>query len=150
MRNRVFIIGVFALGILLYACTQDPERAGDTITDQLNNEIKTGNFEKIYFDMSESARSLTTRDEFISNMNRVVAWMKEYDDSLNWKKGNLRLSNEYKDVYFIHREMEKNGKKLDVTVTISRSMIWRFYDLCVMPSEPATGGVCVTNALRKI
>ena len=147
--GALIVIGVSVLGILLFSCMQSPEAAGDTITDELNNQIKSGDYESIFSDMSESARSVTPRDEFISSMNRVVARMKEYDDSLTWKKGNVRLSNEYTDLYFVHREMENDGKKLYITVTISRSMVWRLFDLCVMPSESSTDAVCATNALRK-
>jgi hypothetical protein len=151
MRNVVFVgIGVFVLGMVLSACINDPETAGDAIAGELNNQIKSGNFEKVYSEMSEAARSLTPQDEFMTNMNQVVKLMKEYDDSLTWRKGSLLLSNEYRDLYFIHREMGPTGKRLNIEVTISLSKLWRFYDLCVTPAESSTGAVCVTNALRKV
>ncbi len=151
MRSIGFItVALFAAYILFFGWIYDGQWAGNSIVDDLNMQIRAGDFEKIYSEMSENAKSSTPREEFMSNMNRVVAEMKDYDDSTAWNKVSGESSNVYRDLYFLHREMERDGKKVQITVTISRSFLWRFYDLCITPVESTTGDICVTDALRKI
>ena len=146
-----FVFIVLLSSVLIANCTVDYKKRGDELIDRLNLQVKAAEFDQLYEELSGEAKRSTPKDEFIRNMDEVVSRMKEVDESLTWKKGNLLLSNEYADLYFVHREMEGNGQKLNIEITFTYTLgLLDYYDICVMPTEASTGAVCATNALRKI
>ncbi len=80
--------------------------------------------------------------------------MRKVDNSLSFQKDkNVRLSTDvYWGLYFEHRKIESNGKKLDIEITLKTNYTAEIYDLCISPSEtePIEDRICITNALRKI
>ena len=123
------------------------------LIEKLNSEIKSGSYELIYEELSDSAKRNTPKEEFLERINKAVEMMKQVDSSISFQKDNkVLLSNEMSDLYFEYRKIEKNGKKLDVVVTIDLRFQNRIYDMCVSPpeSDSIEYQVCITNALRKI
>lgn len=115
-----------------------------------------GNFEQIYVEAGSTAKNLTLKEGFLKKMISAVNKMKEVDESLSWQKGEtVVLSNAdiAADLYLVHRKIERNGKKLDIKITITLiNQVPKFLDLCVSPSELTTveSETCVTNASKKI
>lgn len=146
----VVITTLLWIALVFAGCLNYQER-GDEMIDRLNSQIRQSQLDEIYGDLSSDARSLTPRGEFIRNMNQIVDEMREVDESITWKSSSVLLSNEMSDLYFVRREMEGNGRKLDIDITFSYlAGPLKYYDICVRPSESSTGGICATNAMRKI
>jgi hypothetical protein len=147
-------LGSVSVLLLMLSCSLDRARSSDELVERLNAQIKSGNFEQIYNEADSTAKDLTPKAEFFEKMNSITGTIKEIDDTLSWQKDEqVLLSNEYRNLYFVYRKVEKNGKKLDVTITVAyRGWKPEFYDLCVSPSESSTTEfeICATGALRKI
>ena len=123
------------------------------LIENLNSEIKSGNYELIYEELSDSAKTNTPKEEFLKRINKAVEMMRQVDSSISFQKDSkVLLSNELTNLYFEYRKIEKNGKKLDVEITVDLRFQNRIYDMCVSPSESDSleQTVCITNALRKI
>ena len=87
-------------------CSRISESSNNELIEKLNSQIKTENYEQIYNELSDSAKRLTPKEEFLERINKATKIMKEVDNSLNFKKDkNVRLSNEMSDLYF---EYQKN------------------------------------------
>ncbi|HEY0427976.1 MAG TPA: hypothetical protein VGC76_09355 [Pyrinomonadaceae bacterium] len=157
--NRVFFINTFLIicfGLLATSCSQNRAESSDKLVERLNSQIKLGNFEQIYVEAGSTAKNLTLKEGFLKKMISAVNKMKEVDESLSWQKGEtVVLSNAdiAADLYLVHRKIERNGKKLDIKITITLiNQVPKFLDLCVSPSELTTveSETCVTNASKKI
>jgi hypothetical protein len=152
------IIGIFIVSILFlnFSCSLNRVQSSNEFVERLNTQIKSGDFKQIYNEASDASKVGTSKEEFLENMKSIINEMKEVDESLAWQRDeNILLSNGdiARDLYFVYRKVERNGKKLDITITVSyRSWTPEFYDLCVSPSESTTDAseTCVTNALSKI
>lgn len=148
---RIFIC--LCLVIATINCSRINESSNNELIEKLNLQIKAGNYEQIYSELSDSAKISTPKEEFLERINKAVKVMKEVDNSLTFTEDKkVRLWNEMSDLYFVYRKIENNGKKLDLEITIDLRFRNKIYDLCVSPSESETveKQVCITNALRKI
>lgn len=153
----MFLYKVFACFFLLLVavnCSQNHEEINDKLIEKLNLQIKSGNYEQIYDELSDTAKSLTPKQEFLERINKAVEVMRKVDNSLSFQKDkNVRLSNDvYWDLYFEHRNIGSNDKKLDIEITLKTNYTAKIYDLCILPSETeiVASRICITNALRKI
>ncbi len=150
------ILLIICLGLLVTSCSKYRRESSDKFVEKLNSQIKSGNFEQIYDEASNASKDRTSKEEFLESMKAVINEMRQVDESLAWEKDEkVLLSNGEvsTELYFVYRKIEKNGKKLDVTITVVNGILMpEFYDLCVSPSESKTVEFqkCVTNALRKI
>ena len=90
------------------------------LIEKLNLQIKSGNYEQIYDELSDTAKSLTPKQEFLERINKAVEVMRKVDNSLSFQKDeNVRLSNDvYWGLYFEHRKIEINDRKLDIEITL--------------------------------
>jgi hypothetical protein len=140
--------------LLAASCSQNREEIHDKLIERLNVQIKSGDYEQIYNELSDSAKRLTPKEEFLERIDKAVKMMRTADDSLSFQKDkNVHLSNDvYSDLYFEYRKIEYDNKKFDVEITVDLRFRDRIYDMCVSPSESSTveNQVCITNALRKI
>ena len=156
MFKKIIQIYIISVLFLTLSCSLNRAQSSNEFVERLNARIKSGNFEQIYNEASNASKERTPKEEFVKNMKSVINEMKEVDESLAWQKDEkVLLSNGdiARDLYFVHRKIERNGKKLDITITVRYGiLIPEFYDLCVSPSESTTveSQICVTNALSKI
>jgi hypothetical protein len=153
----MFLYKLFACFFLLLVtvnCSQNREEINDKLIEKLNSQIKSVNYEQIYDELSDTAKSLTPKQEFLERINKAVEVMRKVDNSLLFQKDkNVRLSNNvYRDLYFEYRKIESIGEKLNIEITLKTSYTAKIYDLCISPSETETveNQICITNALRKI
>ena len=143
----------FWLLFIIIGCSRINEGSNNKLIEKLNSEIKSGNYEIIYNELSDSAKKNTPKKEFLERINKAVEMMKEVDSSFSFQKDSkVLLSNEMSDLYFEYRKIEKNGKKLEIQITVDLRFQNRIYDMCVSPSESDSleHQICITNALRKI
>jgi hypothetical protein len=68
------------------SCTIDNKEANERAVESLNKQLKAEEFELIYNQSSNLAKSSVSKNEFIERMKAAVALMKESDENLNWKK----------------------------------------------------------------
>lgn len=147
---------IISILFLFLSCSQFRGQSGDRFVENLNLQIKSGSFEQIYNEINKRAKSLTPKEEFLEKMTTVINKIKEADESLSWQKDEkVLLSNGdiAADLYFVHRKVENNGKKLDITIIVAYDTFTpELFDLCVSTSESRTTEyeTCVTNALSKI
>lgn len=128
------ILLIICLGVLTTSCcSKNHSEASDKFVEKLNSQIKSGNFEQIFNEASDASKERTSKEEFLESMKAVVNKMKEVDESLAWEKDAKVLfsSGEIStDLYFVYRKIEKDGKKLDVTITALNGILTsEFYDL---------------------
>lgn len=153
--TAIWIILVCIL-FLNSGCISYKRISSDNFVEKLHLQIKSEEFVEIYENANSNAKNLTPRNEFMDSIKSVVNKMKETDKSLNWRTDkNVLLSNGdiSTNLYFVYRKMEKDGKKLDIRITLNYDFLLpEFYDLCVSPSDLSTieFQTCVTNALTKI
>ena len=156
MFRTSFQICIIFVLFLTVSCALSRVQSSNEFVERLNSQMRLGNFEQIYNEASDAAKERTSKEEFLRNMKLVINGIKEVDATLTWQKDKkVSLSNDdiSTNLYFVHRKIERNGRKLDVTITLNYGiLIPEFYDLCFSPSESITveSQICVTNALGKI
>jgi hypothetical protein len=118
----MFLYKVFACFFLLLVavnCSKIREEINDKLVGRLNLQIKSGNYEQIYDELSDTTKSLTPKQEFLERINKAVEMMRKIDGSISFQKDEkVRLSNEYANLYFVYRKIESNDKKLDIEITL--------------------------------
>jgi len=112
LTSIIFIISILA------SCSVVLQKANDRAAERLNTQIKQERYDEIYNQSSESLRRSITKEEFNSKMKIATERMKEFDDSLTWKKDETARFD--KSVFhaenFSYRIVSKNGNKTGIKI----------------------------------
>jgi hypothetical protein len=113
----------FFIALISFSCSIYYNKANDQAVERLNAQIKQEKYDEIYSQSSEILRRAISKEEFISKMILATERMKEFDDSLTWKKDETALFD--KSVFhaqnFSYRIVSKDGKKTGIAIDWNES-----------------------------
>jgi hypothetical protein len=108
----------FFIALISFSCSIYYNKANDQAVERLNAQIKQEKYDEIYSQSSEILRRSISKEEFVSKMKIATEKMKEFDDSLTWKKDKTALFD--KSVFhaenFSYRIVSKNEKKTGIQI----------------------------------
>ncbi len=129
----------FFITLISFSCSVYYNKANDQAVERLNSQIKQEKFDEIYSLSSEILRRSISKEEFISKMKIATERMKEFDDSLAWKKDETALFD--KSIFhaenFSYRIVSKNGKKTGIQIDWNES--FRLCGLSVVDYNDGNG-----------
>lgn len=114
----------------VFGCMTDYKKENKIAAEKIRLKLLEGNFDGLY---NENVRAYITKREFIENMQNAVKTMKEFDESLNWQQDEGADEHRVHEVYGYDnaswRTLEKNGKRLNITIWWSDN--FSFCDLTI-------------------
>ena len=145
---------VINLALFVTGCSHNRTELSDEFAEKLNSQIKCGNFEKIYAESSKTAKESESKEEFRQRMNLAIERMRSVDSSLTFQRDDkidMQNGDVYRDLHFVYRKIEKDGKGLNVFITLDFTQQKpNFFDLCVDNSIPSVEPtLCVTDAIKQ-
>lgn len=113
-------ISLFLLVFGLTGCSINYKEANKRAVNTFHSQIVEGKFEEIYEQSEANIKPYVSKEEFLGNMKLAVEKMKEFDESLIWQQDEAADERRIHEVYSYEsvswRTMEKNGRKLRITI----------------------------------
>ena len=101
----------------MFNCSIDNKEANKIAVEKLRAQLITGKFDKLY---NDNIKGYMSKQEFVENIKFAVSMMKEFDENLNWQQDEAMDDRRVQEVYSYSdaswRTMEKNGRKLNITI----------------------------------
>mgnify|MGYP001462710450 CR=1 FL=1 len=137
MRFKIVLVTFVLLSA--FACSTYYKKANENAVEKLNAQIKKEKYDEIYSQSSEILKRTISKEEFNSKMKIATERMKEFDDSLTWKKDETALFDKSisRDDNFSYRIVSKNEKKTGIQINWNES--FRLCGLSVVDYNDGNG-----------
>jgi hypothetical protein len=130
MKNRLHKFLFMVLIIGLFSCSIDYKEANKKTVEKFRAQLTEGKFEELY---NSNVKAYISKKEFVENMKLAISTMKEFDESLAWQQDEIRDEHRIHEIYSYSdaswRTMEKNGRRLNITIWWSDN--FSFCDLVI-------------------
>ena len=138
--------------MLMYSCGASQREAAENIANRAELLLQNAEFETLYVELDELARSMTPKNEFNERAESLRLAMMNVDRDLRFVKSRNGGVNPdgFGDLYYEYRTLGQADRQMEVEISIDLKGTLKLFDVCVRPTSGLESEICLTNALRKI
>ena len=150
-----YCIALVIVTVIATQCGAFYKERSEKIAAATELRLQKYDFESLYEELDERAKSLTPNAEFLARAEQLVGLMKGADPELRFAKSREGGVNPdfISDIYFVYRRLGKEMTQVDVEIWIDLNGGFpKLFDVCANFSIDPTVDTqrCLTNALRKV
>jgi hypothetical protein len=158
-KARTILCAVLSASVFAN-CTTNYEWRNDNLIERVNSQIKSGDYERLYEEFSQSAKNYKySKEEFVVRAKIVTERMREVDDSLSIQKDKDRAIDTFWDhpSRIAYRYIGSEGKRLGIDIHIDSNTLSdgkALLDFCVytekddLNENPSNNGFCISDASK--